>query len=185
MRGFLKKWLPKDAALQEHRHLQGLMAKLRNARVWSLDRRSIAKGVAAGLLICYLPLPFQMLLAALLACLCRANISIAILITWLSNPFTFVPINLFICQVGAWVLGEKKPFSITRPALEWTRESIKMFAHEFYLWFSSLGKVYLTGLPIVSIGSALLGYMFVQISWRVAIYWRRKHKVRHQIIREL
>ena len=177
MRDFLKKWLPTNADLQKHPYLQLLMSKLRHAHVWRIDRRSVAKGVAVGLLVCYLPLPFQMLLAALLACLCRGNLSIAVLMTWVSNPLTFVPINLFICQVGAWVLGTKNTFPKAYTALSWTHESAKMFAHDLYLWFSALGKVYAVGLPIVSIGSALLGYTIVQLSWRIIICWQRKHKV--------
>ena len=179
MRNFFKKWLPTDATLKKHHRLQWLTSRLKNARVWSIDRRSIAKGVLVGLLICYLPIPFQMLLAVLLAWGCRANASIAILMTWISNPFTFVPINFFICQVGSWVLDKEHQFPGTPLALEWTHESIKMFAHDLYVWFSSLGKVYLVGLPIVSIGSALFGYMLVQFSWRMAIYWRRKHGTKH------
>ena len=178
MREFLKKWLPTNADLQKHRYLQILMSKLRYAHVWRMDRRSVAKGIAMGLLVCFLPLPFQMLLAALLACLCRGNLSMAILMTWVSNPFTFIPINLFICQVGAWILGEGRQFPTKHPALDWTQETAKMFAHDLYLWFTSLGKVYAVGLPVVSIGSALLGYVLVLLSWRIAINWQRKHKIK-------
>lgn len=178
MKVLLKKWLPTDADLQKYPYLQLLMKKLRYAEIWRVDRRSIAKGIAAGLFVCYLPLPFQMLLAALLACLCRANLSIAILMTWVSNPLTFVPINLFICQVGAWVLGVRYTLPKTYVALDWTHESVKMFAHDLYYWFFSLGKVYVVGLPIVSVGSALLGYAFVQLSWRVVVYWRRRGKAK-------
>ncbi len=181
MRDFLKKWLPTEADLQKYPYLQLIMSRLRHAHVFRMDRRSVAKGVAFGLLVCYLPLPGQMLLAGLLACLCRANLSIAILITWISNPFTFVPINFFICQVGAWILGVKNTFPKISAGLQWTHESAKMFAHDLYLWFSTLGKVYAVGLPIVSIGSALLGYALVQLGWRVAIYWQRKHKFKPAI----
>ena len=176
MKAFLKKYLPTQENVHKYPYLQGLMSKLQQAPVWRMDRNSIAKGAAIGLLICYLPLPCQMLLSAILACFFRANVSLAILITWISNPLTFVPITFFICQVGAWVLGTNNTFPKTLSPVEWTHEGIQLLAHDLYLWFYALGKVYLVGLPIVAFGSALLGYLVVQLGWRMAIYWRRRHR---------
>lgn len=178
MKKFFTKWLPTDKDLEKHRYLQIIMARLRHAPVWRVDRRSLAKGLAIGLFVCYLPLPCQMLLSAVLACFFRANVSLAILMTWISNPFTFVPITFFICQVGAWVLATKNTFPQTLPNLEWTHESVKTFAYDLYLWFYGLGKVYVVGLPIVALGSALLGYMALLIGWRWMVYWQRRRRVK-------
>lgn len=176
MRRFLKNWLPDHATLQREPSLRWLSDWLGHAHLWHLNRRSVAKGVAIGLFINFLPIPLQMLWAALLAFLCRANLPIAILMTWINNPFTFIPINFLIYQVGAWILGEKNTVSSVPSLPEWHWESIGVFAHEFFTWFSSLGKAYLIGLPIVSISSALLGYFLVQIFWRIVIY--RQHRQR-------
>lgn len=168
MKIFLNKWLPKKETLEKNRYLRWLFLNEKHAGLWHINRRSVAKGVAIGLLVCFLPIPGQTVLAVLLALLFCANVPVAILATWVSNPFTFVPFNILIYQVGAWVLG-----------IEWHWKDVPhSFSHEMLGWFFSLSKVYAVGLSIVSIGSALLGYMIVQLGWRLAIYWRRKHKVK-------
>ncbi|MES2203931.1 MAG: DUF2062 domain-containing protein [Pseudomonadota bacterium] len=165
MKKFLNQWLPKKETLEKNRYLRALFLNKKTARLWHINRRAVAKGVACGLLVCFLPIPGQTVLAVLLAILLCANLPVAILATWASNPFTFVPFNILIYQVGAWVLG-----------VEWHSESFHGFSHDTLVWFFSMGKVYAVGLAIVSILSALLGYLLVQLGWRLAIYWRRKHK---------
>lgn len=167
MKKFLNKWLPKQETLEKNRYLRGLFLNKKTTCLWHINRRSVAKGLACGLLVCFLPIPGQTVLAVLLAVLFCANLPVAILATWVSNPFTFVPFNFLIYQVGAWVLG-----------VEWHAKSFHAFSHDTLNWFFSLGKVYAVGLSIVSLGSALLGYSLVQLGWRLAIYWRRKHKVK-------
>lgn len=166
MKKFLKKWLPTQETVQKNPYLRGLFLHKRTACLWHLNRRSVAKGVACGLVVCFLPIPGQTLLATFLAILVCANLPVAILATWVSNPFTFVPLNFLIYQVGAWLLG-------VSPDLQSYPRS---FSHETLSWFFSLGKVYSIGLSIVSIGSALLGYLLVQLGWRLSISWRRRHK---------
>lgn len=166
MKNFLKKCLPRQEALQKNRYLRALFLNEKTARLWHINRRSVARGVACGLLVCFLPIPGQTILAVLLALLFCGNVPVAILATWASNPFTFVPLNFLIYQVGAWVLGLDRHWKNIPHSV----------SHDMLGWFFSLGKVYAVGLPIVSIVSALLGYSFVQLGWRLAIYWRWKHK---------
>lgn len=178
MKKFLNQWLPKQEILQQNRYLRWLFLNKKTACLWHINRHSVAKGVALGLFVCFLPIPGQTVLAVLLALLFCANIPVAILATWVSNPFTFIPFNFLIYHVGAWVLGVSTFFPHTFPALAWHQEGFRVWLHEMLTQFVSLGKVYAVGLLIVSAGSALLGYLFVQLGWRFAIYWRRKHKMK-------
>lgn len=168
MKKLLNKWLPTQETLEKNCYLRPLFLNKKSTCLWHINRRSVAKGVACGLLVCFLPIPGQTVLAVLLALLFCANLPVAILATWASNPFTFVPFNALIYQVGAWVLG-----------IEGHWKNIPLsFSYDTLRWFFSLGKVYTVGLLIVSIGSALLGYSLIQLGWRLAIYWRRRHKVK-------
>ncbi|MCD8524280.1 MAG: DUF2062 domain-containing protein [Gammaproteobacteria bacterium] len=174
MRHFFKQWFSTHKNFHTSPLFNRYFKKIKHLPVWSLDHASIARGVAAGLLVCFLPLPGQTLLAALVVCLLRGSLPAAILATWLSNPVTFIPINLLICAVGAWVLHTEAVLPQHLPDLDWTHESIIHFLCELYTWFASLSQAYLVGLPIISIVSALAGYIAVYIfSWIMSLWNKR------------
>lgn len=141
--------------------------KMRHFPVWKIDRHAIAKGVAAGLLVCFLPIPGQTVLAALLVCFIRGNLPAAILATWVSNPITFLPINLLIYAIGAKVLHVKASLPKTLPDLSWGH---------LYPWFSSLSKAYLVGLPILSLSVACLAYVVIYFFWGYIVLWKKAFK---------
>jgi uncharacterized protein len=62
--------------------------------MWQPERARFASGCAIGVFFSMMPLPFQMLAAALIAYLARVNIPAAIACTWVSNPLT-TPLILF------------------------------------------------------------------------------------------
>lgn len=67
---------------------------------------SVARGLGAGVFAGMLPLfGGQMIIAVGLAFLLRGNKPLAALATWVSNPFTYVPLFWFNFQVGWWLVG--------------------------------------------------------------------------------
>ncbi len=169
----LKHYLPKQDSFESaHPFLKRHILK---AEFWYLNRRTVAKGASIGLFMAFLPLPLQMLSAVILALLFRANIPIAAMMTWITNPFTFIPINLFIFKVGEWASGmnEVAPliqdFSLKDLALA-------KLPSTFMNWMLGLGKPFLIGLPIVAIISAVIGHLVVTWAWRfsVCIRWQKR-----------
>ncbi|WNC85722.1 DUF2062 domain-containing protein [Thermosynechococcus sp. QKsg1] len=68
---------------------------------------SIARGLGAGVFAGMLPLfGGQILIAVTVALLVRGNKPLAALATWVSNPFTYVPLFWFNFQVGWWLMGQ-------------------------------------------------------------------------------
>lgn len=66
----------------------------------------LARGMAAGVFAgCYPLFGFQTLIGLAVATLLRGNRIMAMAATWVSNPFTYVPIFAFNYQVGLWLLG--------------------------------------------------------------------------------
>ena len=66
----------------------------------------IARGVAAGVFVCFTPLfGFHFLLAAALAFIMQGNIVAALLATFVGNPLTFPVIAAFCLRLGEWILG--------------------------------------------------------------------------------
>ena len=66
-RKLIKGLLPDSATLRRHPHLARFGARLHDPNLWHLNRRAISGAVAVGLFCALLPLPGQMLIAALLA----------------------------------------------------------------------------------------------------------------------
>jgi hypothetical protein len=71
---------------------------------------AIARGLAAGVFSGWFPwFGFQIIIAVLLATMVRGNRLAAAIATWVSNPFTYVPIFAFNYQIGQWLLpGESQ-----------------------------------------------------------------------------
>jgi len=65
-----------------------------------------AKGVAIGVFSgCFPFFGFQTLLGVFFAKLARGNIFLAAVGTWISNPFTYIPLYYFNYKVGSVLLG--------------------------------------------------------------------------------
>ena len=75
-------------------------------RVWHFSKKSVAGGVALGLFVAITPtFPFQMLLAALLACVFRVNLPVALLMCWTTNPLTLPLLYWTEYKMGEWILS--------------------------------------------------------------------------------
>lgn len=82
---------------------QKLSAPLKHRSFWVPCRDSVAVGLAAGLFFSMIPMPFQMVPAALIAARFRGNVPIAMGSCWLTNPVTQAPIMWFQFQLGEWL----------------------------------------------------------------------------------
>ena len=90
---------------RENRFFEWLGDRILNRDLWKPSRHAVAVGVAIGVAISMLPpIPVQMLLAAIIAVLLRANIPIAAATCWISNPLTWAPILYFQKSFGDWIL---------------------------------------------------------------------------------
>lgn len=81
--------------------LNKIVLKFFNRNMWKPSMRRIAVGLSIGLFCAMLPIPFQMLLAAISCYIGRGNIPIAITACWVSNPISQVPLMLFQEQIGS------------------------------------------------------------------------------------
>ncbi|WP_346292906.1 DUF2062 domain-containing protein [Sphaerothrix gracilis] len=70
--------------------------------------KALARGLAAGVFAGLFPLfGFQTILGIAIALVIRGNKILAAAGTWVSNPFTYVPIYALNFQVGRWLLGDR------------------------------------------------------------------------------
>lgn len=166
MKKIFKRLTPDIKKLQNHKYLSWLGKYILEPRLWFFNRRTIANGFAVGLFCAFLPMPFQMPVAAVAAIVFRANIAISVALVWITNPITMPAIFYFAYKIGALVLG------------------VEIIAN-FSFSFSYLGEVisviwqpFLLGCFILSSVTSVLGYFTIKIIYRINIYRHIKRKQR-------
>ncbi|MCG2578095.1 DUF2062 domain-containing protein [Dechloromonas sp. XY25] len=177
MRRTLKKYLPDHASIRDNRWLRPFASSLLHPRLWHLNRHSAAGAVAVGLFCGLIPGPFQMLGAAVCALVFRVNLPLALLVTLYTNPFTIVPLYLAAYQIGRLALGESNGF-LAPPDfdaanfMEWTAAMQQ--------WMLAVAKPLGSGLVLLAIGLAIVGYFATRAAWRVWLIaaWRRRKALR-------
>ncbi len=164
MKKLLKRYSPNQNELKSHKSLGWLSKYLVNASLWNFNRKSISKAFAVGLFCAFIPVPFQMLLAAPSAIIFSANLPVAIALVWITNPITMPPIFYACYKIGAWVLGTgiKQDFVMSLA----------------YVWqvFDVIWQPFLLGCLIVSVVSSIIGYFAIQFIYRLKVYKRKSRK---------
>jgi len=162
MKKLLKKHAPHPDKIKNHKHLSWLSKHLHDSSLWNFNRRSISKAFAVGLFCAFIPVPFQMLLAAPGAVIFSANLPLSIALVWITNPLTMPPIFYGCYKLGAWILGVSIDNDFVM-SLE-------------YVWqvFDTIWQPFLLGCLLVSTISAIVGYFSIQLIYRLRVYKRIK-----------
>lgn len=171
-----KRLIPSPALLQRTPGL-GWLGRYLDHRpwLWVANRRRVALGAALGVGLGVIPLPSQMVLAGGAAVLCRANVGAAVAATWLTNPFTLVPIWSLAIALGNLVLpGTDQAATVAVLELSWSEPLTWWPA--FRDWFMSLGKPLLVGLPLAGVVLGGATYGAVYGSWWAVIKWERRRR---------
>lgn len=157
---FIKKYMPDQNKIRNHRHLSWLGKHLHSANLWHLNRRSVSGAFGVGLFCAFLPIPFEMIAAAIGAILFRANLPISVALVWISNPLTWVPIFGSSYLLGAHLLG-LPAVSLDEITASW------LFAQFVPLWLGCL---------LIGTSLALTSVILVRLLWRVNVQrmWARR-----------
>lgn len=165
--------MPSREDLAKSRWIKPLGSRVLHSEFWRFTRRSVPRGVGVGLLVgIFLMIPgLQIVGAALLSVPLRANIPIAALMTFLSNPATTPFILLASLEVGS-VLGFR-----TDLASFYALRASGAGVGEWFAWlFSDAAPALVSGLFIIAIVAGALGYLLSIVVWR---WWQgRKWKRR-------
>ena len=164
---FIQRFSPKPETLKAHPHLKLFGEILQNPNLWHLNRRSAAGAVAIGLFCAWMPIPFQMVLAAIVAMIFSVNLPLSVALVWISNPVTMPPLFYTAYLLGAYILDE--------PILDFTfRLSFEWLAH----MLETIAPSLLLGCFILAITSAISGYFLLRLLWRIKITkkWQGRNK---------
>lgn len=170
---FMHRHAPSREEVMESRWLKPFGARIRRSDLWRFTRRSVPRGVFAGLFIgIFLLVPGLQIVGAALMCMpMRANIPIAAAMTFLSNPAT-TPFLL----VAAITVGNRMGFHADLAAYSRLSES-KASLGAWGAWLlSDAAPALVSGLFLISIGVALVGYLVSLVGWRwwVGRKWKQR-----------
>jgi uncharacterized protein (DUF2062 family) len=145
---------------------------LHNANLWHLNRYSVSWAVSVGLFIAFVPLPFQMVLAAAAAIVIGCNLPISVVMVWFSNPITIPPLFYAAYKLGAWLLNQ--------PARQIRFE---MSIHWLMSKLDDIWQPLLLGCLLMGLAAALIGHAAVRIIWRIHVVqsWRER-QARHRAL---
>jgi len=164
---FIKRYLPDHEKIRGHKHLQIFGSLLHDPNLWHLNRRSVVGAVTVGLFSAWIPVPFQMVIAAAIAIPARVNLPVSVALVWVTNPLTMPPLYYFAYKVGTWVLQmPSRPFHFEL-TFQWLAEELGTVWHPFLL-----------GCAIQGVLSAAVGNLLMRGLWRVHIirYVQRRRR---------
>lgn len=164
---FIQRFSPKPETLKAHPHLKHFGEILQNPNLWHLNRRSAAGAVAVGLFCAWMPIPFQMLLASIIAMLCSVNLPLSVALVWISNPVTMPPLFYVAYLLGSYLLNEPVSEFHFELSFHWLANTFETIAPALFLGSLILGLI-----------SAALGYFLLRLLWRfnIAKKWHRRNK---------
>jgi uncharacterized protein (DUF2062 family) len=131
--------------------------RLRDPRLWALNRRAITTAVGVGVAIAFTPLPMHLLVGLLAAILWRLNVPAMVGTLLVANPLMAVPMYYFAYRVGAWLL----------------RSAPHHFHFELsWAWLASgMGgawKPFLLGSLVCSVVGGLTAKYLLELVWRIS-----------------
>jgi hypothetical protein len=176
---YFRKYLPSHESVRSNRHLGILGSALHHPNLWHLNRRSVAGGVAIGMLCGMIPVPVQMFSAAILAIVLRVNLSVAMAATWYINPFTIVPLYYLAYKLGTLIAGGAAPATAPLP-IHLSLENIGDWISVVQEWMGAMGKPFVVGLCTLGATLSVASYFAVRGAWRLYIVmaWRRRQHAR-------
>ncbi len=138
---------------------------LHSANLWHLNRRSVAGAFANGLFVAFVPIPFQMVLAAATAILFNVNLPLSIALVWVTNPITIPPMFYGTYRLGNWLMGRKGGKFNFELSLDWLTTGL-----------SAVWQPFLLGCFVAGVIAATLGYISIRIYWRIHVLreWNKR-----------
>lgn len=168
MKQIFKKWVTRfqqKYPMDPDGSLKILHKFIHDPYLWHFNRHSVATAFSIGLFICYIPIPGQMLVSAILAILFRANLPISVALSWVSNPVTTPAMLYFSYLLGTIIL--KTPPQTFHFEMSWD-----WFVREFH----SIGLPLIVGTLISAVVIAILSNIAIRLTWRLFLLnaWQKR-----------
>jgi uncharacterized protein (DUF2062 family) len=161
-----KRFTPNAAVVKQQPALRFLRPLLDDPNLFHFNRHSISLAMLVGVFLAFIPVPFQMVFATILALWIRCNLPLSIGLVWISNPLTIAPIFFATYQLGLWILDI--------PIVHIDNHDIT-----FALLQNEIGKVWkplFVGSLVAATVLSTVSYLMTRLLWRLLIVrqWRRR-----------
>lgn len=157
----LKKILPTHTKIKEQKFLKIFSRFFDNKDLWSLSRKKVLGGVFIGIFVACLPMPFQMVLATLLAIIFSVNLPLSFALIFISNPITMPPLFYLEYQIGKLLINPENPVKF-----------------EFESMTDNFGDIALclwSGAIVLGIFSSVVCVIIVNFLWIYSVRKNRKN----------
>ncbi|WP_330926140.1 DUF2062 domain-containing protein [Candidatus Sororendozoicomonas aggregata] len=167
----IQSYLPDSNTIRDNRYLRFLGSTIENPNLWHLNRRSAAAAFFVGVFCAFIPIPFQMVVAACLAIVFRSNLPLSVALVWITNPVTMPAIFYFTYKVGCYLLNV--PIS---------ESTLELSLHSVGAELSRIWKPLYLGSLITGLAGGALGYFAIRLYWRWNIIsnWKNRRVQRKQ-----
>ncbi len=167
-KNLVKRFLPSHDKVLNNKYLKIFGTLLHDPNLFHINRRSVAGAFAVGLFFAWVPVPFQMVLAAAIAIPTRVNLIISVALVWITNPASMPFLFYFAYWLGGQVLGLDTNHFDFELSFEWLTNELLL------IW-----QPFLLGCLIMAVTSSILGYGFIRLFWRWNIVRRwEQRKIR-------
>jgi hypothetical protein len=165
-RRLFRRITPRSETLRTHWALKPFARFFVDPRLWSLQRRTVTPAFGAGLAICFVPLPIHIPLAAIIAIFCRIHIPTIMLALVVVNPLTIVPLYMLAYKVGVIVTGAAPSNFHFEMSWDWVQHGL-----------GPMWKPFLVGCALTGALSGLVGWVLLDLIWRVSVRKRYRERV--------
>jgi uncharacterized protein len=168
-REFFRRFMPSPQRVDRSPPLRLFGRALQQPNLWHLNRRSVARAMLVGLFWTLFPMPFQMIPGIACAIAMRANLGLALVLIWLTNPITFPPVLYVSYLFGRVLLNQPR----SELAFEWSWRSV--VEHMGEIW-----RPLYVGAITAGIALGVLGCIATSLLWRrhVLSRWRKRQRER-------
>ncbi len=174
---WLRLRMPTREDMAQSKYLRPIAHRFLTPELWRFTRRSVPRGVALGIFAGFIIPVGQIFLAAFMALPARANVPLAALVTFITNPFTFPFWAVVANRLGAFLL--KIDLATTGGAAS---QEISSGRWSWWLeMFEGVGVTVLVtifGFIVLAIVGAALGYLLAGVVWRFVVARKRRRRLR-------
>lgn len=166
---FLRRHMPTREEMAKNRFLKPIAHRFLSPELWRFTRRSVPRGVALGMFAAFIVPIGQIFLAAFMALPARANVPLAALVTFVTNPLTLPFWLIFANRTGRFVLNIDAAVGTGAGHLAQDSGALAR-------WLE-VGGVTAFGFLVLAIVSAAVGYLAASFTWRFVVAKKRRKRL--------
>ena len=165
----IRKYTPTREQMAHNKYLAPIAHRFLSPELWRFTRRSVPRGVALGLFAAFIIPIGQIFVAAFLALPSRANVPVATLVTFVTNPFTLPFWLVFANRIGEFFL--RFDAASTSTATEGGFWAALVLIYEY-------SAAVVLGFAVLAVVAPAVGYLVSGWVWRAVVSRKRARRLK-------